>query len=752
MKKRILRAALAVVLILAIAGCVVYGPDSPDMISVPGEKGHYTYRYADIAPDNWSPLYWSSKQERSILSYTTSPLYDITLNDTGDGNAYRSELATAMPEDVTVEYAGNKTYGVPKKAEEGYAYRITIRQDALWQDGTPVTTADFAYSLQQYLSPAVKSIRKTDYYYGYASFANAAEYVQDGYVPAYDEENGYAKVEDENLLFSMTQVNGLFRTSSLEEYYSYYGQDKKASFMDNSGHNIYERLSELVQDAEYVPLTDEIKTLITALCSNFGAKEEEDYKKLCFYQDTENAVTWEQVGFVAEDEYTMTFILDKPATSYELAYGLADLLLIKQDVYETDPDAYGCSEGSYQSYGPYVITSYDKDKGMELSANTNWYGYGDEAYSGQYQTTDIQIFYGMSEEETASRFAEGNLDDWTLGSAVQGEYEDSAYIYELSHGATNMYVVDTDLNGLIEENSNGVNHAILAYRDFRHGISLAIDRYAYQDFMNPEGKVAYGLFGPSYVSEIANGERYRNITDANEILYSIYGKAEDVSQISYYNTESAAKHIQAAYEACLADGNIRDTDQVVITFYSAREGAAGFLQEALNAASAGTSLENRIVVQSVASRENADIYEGTVAGSEWNPYAMLRYYLDSEYRGDDGFCPQIQRCTIKIGDENISMTFAQWYYELTQGEYRASSADTRKTILAYLEKGLLMTYKNIPLFYESETHLHSQRIVLGAERYLNSVVEYGGIRFLTYTMDDAEWSKYCEKQRYQLEY
>jgi hypothetical protein len=48
--------------------------------------------------------------------------------------------------------------------------------------------------------------------------------------------------------------------------------------------------------------------------------------------------------------------------------------------------------------------------------------------------------------------------------------------------------------------------------------------------------------------------------------------------------------------------------------------------------------------------------------------------------------------------------------------------------------------------------MYSMRTVLGSDEYINSVIGNGGIAYMTYTMDDAEWDKFCEENNYQLPY
>ena len=58
----------------------------------------------------------------------------------------------------------------------------------------------------------------------------------------------------------------------------------------------------------------------------------------------------------------------------------------------------------------------------------------------------------------------------------------------------------------------------------------------------------------------------------------------------------------------------------------------------------------------------------------------------------------------------------------------------------------------IPIFSSSTAALASYRVVYGSSDYINSIVGRGGIQFMTYTMNDAEWAAYCAEQGNSLSY
>ena len=99
----------------------------------------YTYHGTYSSVSTWSPTDWEISSEYDVLGYAVTVFYGFWMNETLDGYDIVCELASEYPVDVTASYAGNETYGVPADATEGYAWQVQMRQDAVWEDGTPIT-------------------------------------------------------------------------------------------------------------------------------------------------------------------------------------------------------------------------------------------------------------------------------------------------------------------------------------------------------------------------------------------------------------------------------------------------------------------------------------------------------------------------------------------------------------------------------------------------------------------------------------
>jgi hypothetical protein len=108
--------------------------------------------------------------------------------------------------------------------------------------------------------------------------------------------------------------------------------------------------------------------------------------------------------------------------------------------------------------------------------------------------------------------------------------------------------------------------------------------------------------------------------------------------------------------------------------------------------------------------------------------------------------------TFTVEGEEITMSAYDWYVELCEGTYATADLDVKNSILAQMEEQILSYYGMAPLSYYNEAVLYSQRIVLESDTYVNSLVGFGGLAGITYTMNDEEWAAYCAEQNNQLSY
>ena len=165
-----------------------------------------TYRYfSSETPTTWNPLDWQSSSEGEIISYLESPFYDYKVNAAGDNYEIYCCAAAALPVDVTSEYAGVGEWGIPADAKDGdgWAYRVKLRDDLCWEDGTPIHAADFVDSFEILLNPEMKNYRASDKYDATLTPVNAENYYWQG------EKEGTKKVTWDEVGLKATGENEL---------------------------------------------------------------------------------------------------------------------------------------------------------------------------------------------------------------------------------------------------------------------------------------------------------------------------------------------------------------------------------------------------------------------------------------------------------------------------------------------------------------------------------------------------------------
>ena len=133
-----------------------------------------------VMPSNWNEFTYADNNDTQIMSYISSSFFsydykfendkkfnaDGSINKAGivDGAFTTNYDAATKLEDVTATVDAKWGYTDEQKAEGGYAWKITLRDDLKWDDGTPITAADFVYSMKALLDPEFMNFRANTYY------------------------------------------------------------------------------------------------------------------------------------------------------------------------------------------------------------------------------------------------------------------------------------------------------------------------------------------------------------------------------------------------------------------------------------------------------------------------------------------------------------------------------------------------------------------------------------------------------------
>ena len=779
MKKRMLALVLSAVMVASLAGCgsdenvdsttgTTTGTEGTSEGTDSGSSESYTYNdYMAGTPATWNPHEWTTTDDTYIMGYTQMGLYTFYLNDTKDGYVIVPEMAAADPVDVTAEYAGNETYGVPAGATEGYAFRVALNEAACWEDGTPITSADYIYSMQQMLNPEIQNYRATLYTQGQFALANADAYLHNDRAGEVRFSSlatvGYDSMADaqaDGIETFYIDMEGFYGVTD-EEGNGILSIDDETQYRD-------EAVAE-GEDGDYVSPKEVYEAYLAA-----GAPYEADQSSYIYIEDGVYEETpWESVGLIAEDDYTLVFVLVNQIDDFYFYYNLSSNWLVYEDLYESNmtqtgdikKTTYATSVDTYMSYGPYKLTEYQVDKQITMEKNENWYGYTDGKHEGMYQTTKINTQIIETQATALQMFLRGELDWVSLVADNMDTYRTSDFVIYTPESNTTKLTFNSSkeaLTALQEAAGSNINMTLLAYKDFRQAIALSIDRTEFAEQCTATHQAGYGLLNYMYVYDPETGALYRESEQAKQALCNVY-EVSDESEITGYNKDKAAELYQAAYDAAVAAGDLDEDDIVQIDFHMYQSDDSymrifNFIQDAIDEATVGTSLEGRVQLEFI---EDPDYYNSATAGnfgmilSTWggaamDPYSMTQCYADPTVLNEYGFDPYTD-VTLTVDGEEITKTYYDWYVAVTTGEYARASNDTKLQILAGFEEAFLKTYVCTPIYYRTAASLMSRKVVNATDEYVQ-LVDFGGIAQMTYNYTDAEWEAYVAENNNSLTY
>ena len=665
---RNLKSLLSVVLCLMLvasmfAGCVQEKP----VEQVKLKQAEYNTTTSTM-PSNWNEFTYADNNDTQILSYIGSSFFEYDYKFEGDKKynadgsvnkagivpgAYTTNYSAATKlEDVTSSVDAKWGYTADQKAEGGYAWKITLRDDLKWNDGTPIKAADFVYSMEQLLDPAFMNYRANTYY-DTLMIKNSKAYFFKNQEGTYETLGslGYASVKA-----------ALDAGETL--YVNIWNMWGTAGYTDANGNECPEYVTitdETVWDTAEAWASGKAVDAVSGLdlYTYYGAYLEPGTGyDACIYVVNENRdVAWESVGiYEVEGENAVVLCLDKAysflkedgSLSVWAPYYFSSLPLVKKDLYEKCKIApadgatlwtsnYNSSLETTASWGPYTLTQFEAGSHYKLEKNEHWYGWNMEQYKNQYNITAINC---RKVEEFATKwmgFLNGSYDDASLQTENVAEYLDSKYVYftSTSTGTFGMQLY-SDLNTLKNsENNNG----ILAIQEFRHAFNLALNRSDIVEKIWPGSAIpCFGLLNVAYYYDIENspeledGGQYRNTTIAKEGILRAYGFTQDdngkwsggdlkdlstddaYDSLTGYNPTLAAEKMKEAIKILLADPDKYGYDSsknITLVYGSSVDNdkqrfRATYLQEVLDGLTKGTELEDKI-----------DVVFDASAGAQW---------------------------------------------------------------------------------------------------------------------------------------
>ena len=621
-------------------------------------------------PSNWNELTYQDQNDTQIMSYIGSSFFEYDYKFLGgkynaDGSINTDGIvpgafsvnysAATKLEDVTSSVDAKWGYTDEQKAEGGYAWKITLRDDLKWDDGTSITAADFEYSMKAQLDPKFMNYRGNTFYDN-LMVKNSKNYffseapIYSPIVPYYEDTPDYSFDMNGADVYMNTKTTSMTLASySLNDLINtYVGTEAAIAAL--------KAIEEDANEYGYTLITEENMAVAMELVGHavapFGldwstfddATKKELFMETLFYvSGYGDKVDWETVGFYAlEDENAIVILLDK---SYSLlteegdlsvwaAYYMSSLPLVHKGKYEANmhepaegatlwTSTYNSSLDSTASWGPYKLVQFEAGSHYKLAKNEHWYGWNMDLYNNQYNVDFVNC---RKVEEFATSwmgFLNGLYDDAGLSTENYEEFKDSKYIsYSTDTGTFGMQLF-SDLNVLkASDNNNG----ILAIQEFRHALNLALNRSDIVEKIWPGSTVpCFGLLNSMYFYDIEHGAAlddggiYRNTAEAKAAILRAYGFTEENGKwsngtlnnlsledahdsLTGYNLTLAKQKMVEAIEILTANADHYgyDATKDITLVYGASTDTdkqrfrCEYLQGVVNEITAGTSLEGKI--------------------------------------------------------------------------------------------------------------------------------------------------------------
>ena len=691
-----------------------------------------------VMPSNWNEFTYADNNDTQIMNYIQSSFFeydykfedDVKFNEDGSINkdglvpgAYTTNYAAATKlEDVTATVDAKWGYTAEQIAEGGYAWKITLRDDLKWDDGTAITAADFEYSMEQLLDPAFMNFRANTYY-DTLMIKNSKAYFfknQEGTYETFDTK-GYATLQE-----AIDAGETLY-----VDQWNMWGAE---GYTDEAG-NLAPQWVAITDETVYnnADGTDAVSGAM--LYADYGAYLEvgTGYTAAIYVENTNRDVAWEDVGLYAiPEENAVVLCLDKAysflkedgSLSVWAPYYFSSLPVVHREKYEAckiaPADGATLWTSNYNStlettacWGPYKLVEFEAGSHYRLEKNEHWFGWNMEEYKNQYNITAINC---RKVEEFATKwmgFLNGTYDDASLQTENVADYLDSKYVYFTSTntGTFGMQLY-SNLNTLkTSENNNG----ILAIQEFRQAFNLALNRSDIVEKIWPGSSVpCFGLLNVAYYYDIENspelddGGQYRNATIAKEGILRAYGFVQgddgmwsggDLSGLTTedaydaltgYNPTLAKQKMQEAIDILNANAEeygYDATKDITLVYGSSSDTdkqrfRADYLQNILNELTVGTALEGKIkvVFDASAGAQWAEAFRSGAtqigfgygfSGNAFNPFDIVGAFVnpneDLNYHQYWDTSAVELTLTMPAGDyvgagETITMSVENWYF------------------------------------------------------------------------------------------
>ncbi len=523
-----------------------------------------------------------------------------------------------------------------------------------------------------------------------------------------------------------------------------------------------------------------------------------DKELIGFYQKYVLGTTW----LVKEDVYeacktqdatgawSSTYNTNAENTVSFGPYKLTSFILDQQLVWERNENWFGYKPEYSDVYGKFT-------RGID----------GTEQI--QYMTDKVVWTMAADISTREEMFLKGQLDTLGLNAELLAKYNSSDVLYFTPGAATYYGIICSDYENLLgsENVLNGsdadtdpdktatpykYNKTILTIKEFRQALCYAIDRTALCAALYPAGTAATSLFSNLIQADPANGVALNNLPEIRAAICEFWGVTygeggefatldEAYNAISGYDIDLARELVDIAVDKAIEQG-LMTSDSIVRLVYGASTASDtetkwyNTFNNMFIELFKGTKLEGKFQYDTdfTLGNEFGDkIQAGQVdtawgfgwRGGELDPYDLFQVYVDGHANDDPyQYDKWVDRSKINVtisldidgkGAKDYTYSVYDWWQIINGSDandeglpnwaFGKMQDSIRATVLAALEKSVLLDYTSIPLMNQGSVQLKSYKVNYGKEDYVFGM-GYGGLRYITYNYTDEDWTSYCNSQ------
>ena len=712
--------------------------------------------------------------------------------------------------------AEHPEFKIPESATAGYAYTIDLNPAATWENGKAINADTYVESMKRLLDPKLLNYRASDYYAGDFCVAGAEFYANQGQSKVVSLRTAIANegVADLAALQAVygeanAHINWNYSFGAVYNVETQAWEAPTVDEVEETALTLNDMADFYVQSAQELAGVDEATAadwLLDEVYIEWTYPSDVDFATVGLYKTGDYQVTLvlgkSLAGFNLLYNLTSNWIVETELYDANLKEN--------NGVWSS---TYNTNVATTLSYGPYKMTEYQTDKFMKFEKNENWYGYTDGKHIYKdptdgliypmYQTNIIETEVVAEAETRKMMFLKGELMGYGLGAEDFATYRSSEFCYA-SPGSTIFFLI---LNGNAQaianrENSEGFDKATtdlecMMLKSFHQALGLTYDKDLFAATISPSRSGAFGIIGDAYIYDPETGARYRDTDQAKQVLCDFY--SVDVSKfdnltdaadtITGYDPEMAKVYFQQAFDEAIAAGYITDndgdgvSDQTVSIEYCISADSdfmtktVDYLNEKVTEVTVGTPFAGKINFYKSGPYGNewsnkikqgvSDTVLGGWSGSLMNPFGLTDLYTNPSYQYDAAWYNAAEvELTVNVPvdgvDTDLTMSLKNWSDALNGTtvtvdgvEYNFGEAfadvETRLDILAACEGKILESYNYLPMLLDGSMALLSQQVYYVVEEY-NPVLGRGGIQYMKYNYDDAEWAAYVAEQGGELKY